>query len=108
MHYYIIDLIQFSSTHVPIEDYSHILIANEVMVVEIFVDSMVVMKVKNSTSPKWRENLVFNDGDALVQDKLRASGKRANDQETTSENGVFSSVKQSLCNHHSYLESNLL
>jgi hypothetical protein len=52
MHYYVIDLIQFPSPHVHIEDYSHIMVGDEVMAVEIIVDSMVIMKAKNSPSMK--------------------------------------------------------
>jgi hypothetical protein len=57
------------------------------------------------TDPK---TLVFNGDDALVHEKLCASGKRANNQETTSESCVLSSVAESLSNHDSYLESKLL
>jgi hypothetical protein len=49
-----IDLIQFPSTREPIEDYSLMMMGDEVMAVEIFVDSMAVMNVKNSPSSKWR------------------------------------------------------
>jgi hypothetical protein len=89
-----IDLMQFPSTHVLIEDYSLMMMGYEVMAVEIFVDSMAVMKMKNFPSLKWRQRsdpktLVFNGDDALVHVKLRAFGKRANDQETTSESGVY-------------------
>jgi hypothetical protein len=47
-----IDLIQFPSPHVPTEDYSHIMVGDEVMVVEIIVESMVLMKAAKSPSPK--------------------------------------------------------
>jgi hypothetical protein len=45
-----IDLIQFPSSHVPTEDYSHIMVGDEVMDVEIIVESMVMMKVNKSPS----------------------------------------------------------
>jgi hypothetical protein len=50
MHYYTIDLIQFPSPHVPTEDYSHIMVGNEVMVVDIVVESMVMMNAVKSPS----------------------------------------------------------
>jgi hypothetical protein len=52
IHYYMIDLIQFPSPHVPIENFSHIMVGDEVMVVEIIVESMVLMKAAKSPSPK--------------------------------------------------------
>jgi hypothetical protein len=45
-----IDLIQFHSSHVPTEDYSHMMMEDEFMVVEIIVESMVMMEAKNSLS----------------------------------------------------------
>jgi hypothetical protein len=52
----------------------------EDMVVEIVVASMVMIRVKKSTSPEWRERdtsdpktLAFDDDDALVYEKLCAS-----------------------------------
>jgi predicted small integral membrane protein len=55
-----IDLIQFPSPHVPIEDYSHIIVGDEVMVAEIIVESIVMMKSKKSPLPrvKMETNLV--------------------------------------------------
>jgi hypothetical protein len=50
MHYYMINLIQFPSPHVPTQDYSHIMVGDKVMVVEIVVESM-MMKVAKSPSP---------------------------------------------------------
>jgi hypothetical protein len=50
-----IDLMQFPSTHVLIEDYSLMMMGDEVMAVEIFVDSTAVMKMKNFPSLKWRQ-----------------------------------------------------
>jgi hypothetical protein len=50
MHYYMTDLIQFPSPHVHIEDYSHIMVGDEVMVVEIVVESMMMMKAMKSPS----------------------------------------------------------
>jgi hypothetical protein len=47
-----IDLIQFPSPHVPTEDYSHIMVGDKVMVVEIIVESMVMMKATTSPSLK--------------------------------------------------------
>jgi hypothetical protein len=47
-----IGIIQFPSPHVPIEDYSHIMVGDEFMVVEIVVESMVMMKAKKSPSPE--------------------------------------------------------
>jgi hypothetical protein len=51
MHYYMIDLIQFPSPHVPTEDYSHIMVGDEFMAVEIVVESM-MMKAVKSPSPE--------------------------------------------------------
>jgi hypothetical protein len=53
-----IDLIQFPSTHVPIEDYLLMMMGDEVMVLELFVDSMAVMKVKSYPSLKWRQRSI--------------------------------------------------
>jgi hypothetical protein len=50
MHYYMINLIQFPSPHVPTQDYSHIMVGDKVMVAEIVVESM-MMKVAKSPSP---------------------------------------------------------
>jgi hypothetical protein len=50
MHYYMIDLIQFSSPHVPTVDYSHIMVGDEVMVVEIIVKSMMMKAAKAPSS----------------------------------------------------------
>jgi hypothetical protein len=47
-----IGIIQFLSPHVLTEDYSHIMVGYEVMVVEINVKSMVMMKAKKSPSPE--------------------------------------------------------
>jgi hypothetical protein len=48
-----IDLIQFPSPHVPIKDYSHIMVGDEFMVVEIIVElMMMMMKAAKSLSPK--------------------------------------------------------
>jgi hypothetical protein len=47
-----IDLIQFPSPHVPTEDYSHIIVGDEVMAVEIIVESTPMMKAKKSPSPE--------------------------------------------------------
>jgi hypothetical protein len=47
-----IDLIQFRSCHVPIEDYSYIMAGDEFMVVEIVVELVVMMKVAKSPSPQ--------------------------------------------------------
>jgi hypothetical protein len=55
MHYYMIRIIQFLSPHVLTEDYSHIMVGYEVMVVEIVLKSMVTMKAKKSPSPESRE-----------------------------------------------------
>jgi hypothetical protein len=50
MHYYKIDIIQFPSPHVPTEDYSHIMVGDEVMVVEIVVEWMLMRKATKSSS----------------------------------------------------------
>jgi hypothetical protein len=47
-----IDLIQFPSPHVPIENCSHIMVGDEVMVAEIIVESMAMMKAKKFPSPE--------------------------------------------------------
>jgi hypothetical protein len=82
MHYYMIDLIKFSSPHVPTEDYSHIMVGDKVMMVVIIVESMVMMKAKKSpsrseegeqTSPK---TLVFHGDYARVREKNCAPGVR--------------------------------
>jgi hypothetical protein len=78
MHYYMIDHIQFPSPHVHTEDYSHIMVVDEVMVVEIVVKSMMMMKRQNpplrsedgdQSGPKI---LVFDGDCALVHEKLCA------------------------------------
>jgi hypothetical protein len=48
-----IDLIQLPSSHVPTEDYSKIMVGDEVMVVEIVVESMTMIKAKKP--PLWRD-----------------------------------------------------
>jgi hypothetical protein len=47
-----IDLIQLPSPHVPTEDYSHIMVGDEVMTVEIIMESVVMMKAKKSSYPE--------------------------------------------------------
>jgi hypothetical protein len=47
-----IDLIQFSSPHVSKDDYSYMIVGDEVMAVEIMVELMAMMTKKNSPSPK--------------------------------------------------------
>jgi hypothetical protein len=47
-----IDLIQLPSPHVPTEDYSHIMVGDEVMMVEIITESVVMMKAKKSYYPE--------------------------------------------------------
>jgi hypothetical protein len=37
---------------VPIEDYSHIMVGDEVMMVEIIMESVVMMKAKKSSYPE--------------------------------------------------------
>jgi hypothetical protein len=50
-----IDLIQFPSYYVPTKDYSHMMVGDEVMAVEIIVESMAMMKTNKSLSLEWRE-----------------------------------------------------
>jgi hypothetical protein len=52
MYYYMIDLIQFPSPHVPKEDYSHMMMRDENMAVEIIVASMVMMLAKKFPLPR--------------------------------------------------------
>jgi hypothetical protein len=73
-----IDHIQFPSPHVHIEDYSHIMVVDEVMLVEIVVKSMMMMKRQNPPlrsedgDQSGPEILVFDGDCALVREKLCA------------------------------------
>jgi hypothetical protein len=51
-HYYMIDFIQLPLPYVPIDDYSHIMVGDEVMTVEIIIESVVMMKTKKSSYPE--------------------------------------------------------
>jgi hypothetical protein len=55
MYYYMIYLIQFPSPHVPTKDYSHMMVGDEIMAVEIVVESMSMMNTKKTPSTEWRE-----------------------------------------------------
>ena len=52
MHYYMIDLIQFHPPHMPTEDYSHMVMGDEVMAGEIVVVMMVMKMASNFPSPE--------------------------------------------------------
>jgi hypothetical protein len=65
-----------------LEDYSHIMVGDEVMVVEIIMESMGMMKAKKSPiqseegDKSGPEILVFDGDGVLVCEKLYASGVR--------------------------------
>jgi hypothetical protein len=77
-----IDLIQSPLPHVPTEDYSHVMMGDEVMVVEII--HHVVDDDKAAKSSLWSEEgdqsgpeiFVFDGDGALVHEKLRDPGVR--------------------------------